>query len=377
MKNKEHSYVDKITITILIILFIVSIFLIVNNYINKNKLSKYNDYKALIINSTTKYLNTHKDIKDKLNSDYFYYTISIKELEDDNYLVANLINPKTKEEASIETIGISLDEYNNYVIDYPNNFKDGLNIKTLIYNISDIKYSLEDIINTNKLCITKDGKVEKDALTTDNIKLKSDYTFNSIGIHEITYIYNNEEYSSNIIIVDDTAPKIENISYNKDKYVKSVTLKANILDNDSGIASYAVDTNCSSFKNTNLNLIEEEITENGTYYICVKDLSNNMSKKEIIINNIDNTAPEVNNISFDEKPKILTGQITDNESGVVAYQISKTTSAPSNWVIIEETKKFDKLSYQITENGTYYVWTKDKVGNIGRSSAINLNSVID
>lgn len=377
MKNKEHSYVDKITITILIILFIVSIFLIVNNYINKNKLSKYNDYKALIINSTTKYLNTHKDIKDKLNSDYFYYTISIKELEDDNYLVANLINPKTKEEASIETIGISLDEYNNYVIDYPNNFKDGLNIKTLIYNISDIKYSLEDIINTNKLCITKDGKVEKDALTTDNIKLKSDYTFNSIGIHEITYIYNNEEYSSNIIIVDDTAPKIENISYNKDKYVKSVTLKANILDDDSGIASYAVDTNCSSFKNTNLNLIEEEITENGTYYICVKDLSNNMSKKEIIINNIDNTAPEVNNISFDEKPKILTGQITDNESGVVAYQISKTTSAPSNWVIIEETKKFDKLSYQITENGTYYVWTKDKVGNIGRSSAINLNSVID
>lgn len=377
MKNKEHSYVDKITITILIILFIVSIFLIVNNYINKNKLSKYNDYKALIINSTTKYLNTHKDIKDKLNSDYFYYTISIKELEDDNYLVANLINPKTKEEASIETIGISLDEYNNYVIDYPNNFKDGLNIKTLIYNISDIKYSLEDIINTNKLCITKDGKVEKDVLTTDNIKLKSDYTFNSIGIHEITYIYNNEEYSSNIIIVDDTAPKIENISYNKDKYVKSVTLKANILDNDSGIASYAVDTNCSSFKNINLNLIEEEITENGTYYICVKDLSNNMSKKEIIINNIDNTAPEVNNISFDEKTKILTGQITDNESGVVAYQISKTTSAPSNWVIIEETKKFDKLSYQITENGTYYVWTKDKVGNIGRSSAINLNSVID
>ena len=377
MKNKEHSYVDKITITILIILFIVSIFLIVNNYINKNKLSKYNDYKALIINSTTKYLNTHKDIKDKLSSDYFYYTISIKELEDDNYLVANLINPKTKEEAYKETIGISLDEYNNYVIDYPNNFKDGLNIKTLIYNISDIKYSLEDIINTNKLCITKDGKVEKDVLTTDNIKLKSEYTFNSIGIHEITYIYNNEEYSSNIIIVDDTAPKIENISYNKDKYVKSVTLKANILDNDSGIASYAVDTNCSSFKNTNLNLIEEEITENGTYYICVKDLSNNMSKKEIIINNIDNTAPEVNNISFDEKTKILTGQITDNESGVVAYQISKTTSAPSNWVIIEETKKFDKLSYQITENGTYYVWTKDKVGNIGRSSAINLNSVID
>lgn len=377
MKNKEHSYVDKITITILIILFIVSIFLIVNNYINNNKLSKYNDYKALIINSTTKYLNAHKDIKDKLSSDYFYYTISIKELEDDNYLVSNLINPKTKEEASIETIGISLDEYSNYVIDYPNNFKDGLNIKTLIYNISDINYSLEDIINTNKLCITKDGKVEKDVLTTDNIKLKSDYTFNSIGIHEITYIYNNEEYSSNIIIVDDTAPKIENISYNKDKYVKSVTLKANILDDDSGIASYAVDTNCSSFKNTNLNLIEEEITENGTYYICVKDLSNNMSKKEIIINNIDNTAPKVNNISFDEKTKILTGQITDNESGVVAYQISKTTSAPSNWVIIEETKKFDKLSYQITENGTYYVWTKDKVGNIGRSSAINLNSVID
>jgi len=118
-----------------------------------------------------------------------------------------------------------------------------------------------------------------------------------------------------------------------------------------------------------------EADENGKWYICVKDLSGNMTKEEINITNIDNTAPEINISEFDETNKIIKGEITDEESGVVAYAVTKTVSKPTSWIIIENTKKFDKLNYQITKKGTYYIWAKDASGNTSRSKAIDLNWV--
>ena len=78
---------------------------------------------------------------------------------------------------------------------------------------------------------------------------------------------------------------------------------------------------------------------------------------------------------FDEENKIIKGEITDEESGVVAYAVTKTISKPTSWIIIENTKKFDKLNYQITKKGTYYIWSKDASGNTSRSKAIDLNWV--
>ena len=100
-----------------------------------------------------------------------------------------------------------------------------------------------------------------------------------------------------------------------------------------------------------------------------------MTKKELNITNIDNTAPEIKIGEFDEENKIIKGEITDEESGVVAYAVTKTISKPTSWIIIENTKKFDKLNYQITKKGTYYIWAKDASGNTSRSKAIDLNWV--
>lgn len=74
-----------------------------------------------------------------------------------------------------------------------------------------------------------------------------------------------------------------------------------------------------------------------------------MTKKELNITNIDNTAPEIKIGEFDEENKIIKGEITDEESGVVAYAVTKTISKPTSWIIIENNKKFDKLNYQITK----------------------------
>lgn len=375
MKTKDRSYIELISITITALLIIMSITLIITNYFKKEKIKKYNDYEMLITESTYKYLDNHKDIVDKLKKDYAYINLKVEDLVKDSYLSNDIENPKTKKSALNDKIGITLDEYENISVTYPSKYDSGLFTKNIIKNLSDKSLSLKDILNTTSLAFTYDGKIINNYLTTENTKLKEEYNLDEIGLYEITYIFKEKEYKTNVIVVDDKAPLITDITYNKEKYRNSIKVSANISDEDSGLASYSISKNCKNYQNVTDNKIEGKINENGKWYICVKDLSGNMTKEEINITNIDNTAPEINISEFDETNKIIKGEITDEESGVVAYAVTKTVSKPTSWIIIENTKKFDKLNYQITKKGTYYIWAKDASGNTSRSKAIDLNWV--
>lgn len=375
MKNKDRSYIEYIAVIITALLIIVSIFLIIFNYFKKEKIRKYNDYEMLITESTYKYLDNHKDIVEKLKNDYAYINLKVEDLVHDSYLNSDIKNPKTKRSALDDKIGITLDEYENVSVIYPSKYDSGFFTKNIIKNLSNKELSLKDILNTTSLAFVYDGKIIDNYLTLDNVKLKEEYNLDEIGLYEITYIFKEEEYKTNVIVVDDKAPLITDINYNKEKYQNSIMVSANVADEDSGLASYSISKTCKNYQNVTSNKIEGEINENGLWYICVKDLSGNMTKKEINITNIDNTPPVINIGEFDKDNKIIKGEITDEESGVVAYAVTKTVSKPTSWIIIDNTKKFDKLNYQITKKGTYYVWAKDASGNVSRSKAIDLNWV--
>lgn len=375
MKNKDRSYIEYIFIVVTALLIIVSIVLIITNYFKKEKIKKYNDYELLVTDSTYKYLDSHKDIVDKLKSNYAYVNLKVEDLVDDAYLSEDIINPKTKKSALNDKIGVTLDEYENVAVSYPSKYDSGLFTKNIIKNLSNETLSLKDILNTTSLAFTLDGKIIGGYLTLDNIKLKEKYDLNEIGLYEVSYIFNEKEYKTKVIVVDDKAPIISDITYNKDKYQSSIVISAGVFDEDSGLASYSISKTCKDYQNITGDKIEGTITENGVWNICVKDLSGNMTRKEVNITNIDNTAPVISVLDFNEENKIIKGEITDEESGVVAYAVTKTVSKPTSWIIIENTKKFDKLSYQITKKGTYYIWAKDASGNTSRSKAINLNWV--
>lgn len=375
MKNKDHSYIEYIAVIITALLIIVSIFLIIFNYFKKEKIRKYSDYEMLITESTYKYLDNHKDIVEKLKNDYAYINLKVEDLVHDSYLNSDIKNPKTKRSALDDKIGITLDEYENISVIYPSKYDSGFFTKNIIKNLSNKELSLKDILNTTSLAFVYDGKIIDNYLTLDNVKLKEEYNLDEIGLYEITYIFKEKEYKTNVIVVDDKAPLITDINYNKEKYQNSIMVSANVADEDSGLASYSISKTCKNYQNVTSNKIEGEINENGLWYICVKDLSGNMTKKEINITNIDNTPPVINIGEFDKDNKIIKGEITDEESGVVAYAVTKTVSKPTSWIIIDNTKKFDKLNYQITKKGTYYVWAKDASGNVSRSKAIDLNWV--
>lgn len=375
MKNKDRSYIEYIAVIITALLIIVSIFLIIFNYFKKEKIRKYSDYEMLITESTYKYLDNHKDIVEKLKNDYAYINLKVEDLVHDSYLNSDIKNPKTKRSALDDKIGITLDEYENVSVIYPSKYDSGFFTKNIIKNLSNKELSLKDILNTTSLAFVYDGKIIDNYLTLDNVKLKEEYNLDEIGLYEITYIFKEKEYKTNVIVVDDKAPLITDINYNKEKYQNSISVSANVADEDSGLASYSISKTCKNYQNVTSNKIEGEINENGLWYICVKDLSGNMTKKEINITNIDNTPPVINIGEFDKDNKIIKGEITDEESGVVAYAVTKTVSKPTSWIIIDNTKKFDKLNYQITKKGTYYVWAKDASGNVSRSKAIDLNWV--
>lgn len=375
MKNKDRSYIEYIAVIITALLIIVSIFLIIFNYFKKEKIRKYSDYEMLITESTYKYLDNHKDIVEKLKNDYAYINLKVEDLVHDSYLNSDIKNPKTKRSALDDKIGITLDEYENISVIYPSKYDSGFFTKNIIKNLSNKELSLKDILNTTSLAFVYDGKIIDNYLTLDNVKLKEEYNLDEIGLYEITYIFKEKEYKTNVIVVDDKAPLITDINYNKEKYQNSIMVSANVADEDSGLASYSISKTCKNYQNVTSNKIEGEINENGLWYICVKDLSGNMTKKEINITNIDNTPPVINIGEFDKDNKIIKGEITDEESGVVAYAVTKTVSKPTSWIIIDNTKKFDKLNYQITKKGTYYVWAKDASGNVSRSKAIDLNWV--
>ena len=375
MKNKDRSYIEYIAVIITALLIIVSIFLIIFNYFKKEKIRKYSDYEMLITESTYKYLDNHKDIVEKLKNDYAYINLKVEDLVHDSYLNSDIKNPKTKRSALDDKIGITLDEYENISVIYPSKYDSGFFTKNIIKNLSNKELSLKDILNTTSLAFVYDGKIIDNYLTLDNVKLKEEYNLDEIGLYEITYIFKEKEYKTNVIVVDDKAPLITDINYNKEKYQNSIRVSANVADEDSGLASYSISKTCKNYQNVTGNKIEGEINENGLWYICVKDLSGNMTKKEINITNIDNTPPVINIGEFDKDNKIIKGEITDEESGVVAYAVTKTVSKPTSWIIIDNTKKFDKLNYQITKKGTYYVWAKDASGNVSRSKAIDLNWV--
>lgn len=101
------------------------------------------------------------------------------------------------------------------------------------------------------------------------------------------------------------------------------------------------------------------ITENGKYYIWVQDAAGNTESKEISIDKVDNTPPQIAyNIN---KDTLSAGYVTitvtaeDNQSGLY--------DSPFSWDKI--TWSQENSTRTIKENGRYKVYAEDNLGNVG------------
>ena len=103
---------------------------------------------------------------------------------------------------------------------------------------------------------------------------------------------------------------------------------------------------------------------------------NNIITSKINIVNIDSEKPVVRKVStpseWSNKAKTATATVYDGISGIAGYYLSKSNTTPaenaSGWVSVNYEKGEKTIEITNLDEGTYYLWVKDKAGNISDSS---------
>ena len=111
-------------------------------------------------------------------------------------------------------------------------------------------------------------------------------------------------------------------------------------------------------------------TKISTLYARAK--GNNVINGRVQLGNIDSEKPVVRKISvpsgWSNKNKTATATVYDGISGVKLYYLSTSSNKPSEnssgWKDVNYSKGEKTIKLKDLDNGTYYLWVKDKAGNI-------------
>ena len=191
-------------------------------------------------------------------------------------------------------------------------------------------------------------------------------------------------------------------------WINKVTLTGTTYDSQSGIVSYGFANSDSkdetlphSIAKTTSQISEQkEVTQNGTYYFCAKDDLGNHGCANYTVSNIDTIKPTgkltinqresdyisgqskyafsfVLDISVNDVADTKTGDTASKTSGLNGYQITTSSSTPQNWIAID-TEGTDEYSttYTVNDNTTYYLWIRDKAGNISNTT-IKISDIVN
>ena len=138
-------------------------------------------------------------------------------------------------------------------------------------------------------------------------------------------------------------------------------------------------------------VFEREYTFVGDVYgttvtrVYATDGLGNGATAYVKISNLDNTAPTVTNASkqlvllTDDSKVDITATANDMNtalnaegSGVVAYMITDSTTKPEE----NDSRWQESNVLSVTENGTYYIWAKDAVGNVSNYKQIDVTELM-
>ena len=118
-----------------------------------------------------------------------------------------------------------------------------------------------------------------------------------------------------------------------------------------------------------------DVYEDRTAMLYVKDGLDNVLAQKITFGKIDSTSPTITNISKEKSGLVTKITIQANDinqtlnkegSGIVGYAITRSKENPKE-EDFQESNIFEKSS-----SGTYYVWVKDKAGNLAERTEIEI-----
>jgi len=152
-------------------------------------------------------------------------------------------------------------------------------------------------------------------------------------------------------------------------YRSNVDIKLNTSDDYSGVRSYDLTRSSRPTYSNNNKLTQTTDTSGTTYYGYVEDKAGNKNTCQLTIKR-DTTPPNVQTSTNMNTNNNLTIKAQDEGSGLDSYVVTTSPSAPSSgWTNLSGNNKQITLT---KTNGTYYVYVKDKAGQVTKIGPIEV-----
>ena len=160
--------------------------------------------------------------------------------------------------------------------------------------------------------------------------------------------------------LDFIAPAISSAKVLQTRPVReSARIAVKATDEGLGLADNAYKLNEGDWQTNNW----FDVTDNGTYTVCVRDKAGNISSKPVEVKNIDKVKPEITcTVSTTEPTPYFDVEVvgTDNmELGAITCSDRRVVKGRTNWVSTTECRQI----FCINQNGTYRFDVRDFVGN--------------
>ena len=330
--------------------------------------------KVSLNDSTPKVLNTYEEVKTTISNATNSFKLTSGSLKPDEEATYELKLWMDSETPAIDevmsatfeskiTVNTSYIEEENLVNDI-----------TIVATSQNEDYSKDketftiDITSTNKNIIeySFNNQTWTSVTPTKTLTIEKEYTKEgSYPIYVKDEVGNIKEYLIVTEKLDQTSPErnIEPIN-NHETYMLKITME----DAKSGMDSYQITESQETPSEwiSYTGMIEKEIDKNGTYYIWSKDKTGNISYEAYSIEKIDKESPKIT-LSNDLTSWGITDTIhihlTDDFIGLSGYQVTTSEEEPTNFITIENTLE-TTIDYEVTENGTYYVYAKDAYNHV-------------
>lgn len=215
------------------------------------------------------------------------------------------------------------------------------------------------------IAITRDGTLVEAKIVYESAYKQVDVANGSITVEKI----------------DVTPPKITSL------YTSSNKIMGTASDNESGLHAkpYLITTQELNFKYvTDIDgsfdwqeNCELAIVNSAKYYLYVRDAVNNVAYASINVSAKDLVPPEIKSISTTAiADYAVIKTVAEDNIGIVEYGLTKdnSTTPPESWVTVEEQQSITIEHNNITSEGVYTVWVRDKEGNTASGSiTVKLN----
>ena len=189
---------------------------------------------------------------------------------------------------------------------------------------------------------------------------------------------NNIMSAGNIVLeAQNTAPTKEDVSV-KIVYDENIKVGGQALTNADRFQYSIGENNWQTATNAETTI---SVGVNGTVYARYYDGNQGYKTASITIQNIDKVLPVIssatastswgktNSVTITATDTGTSGCATEN-IGIVGYGINQSSTTEPSYTEVRAITSLNTTINNITSNGTYYVWIKDKAGNTGNKQVI-------